>query len=285
MTTPEPMPLSRLARFDRILVATDGSSFSADAVKVAIAMGVKSGAHLYPFNMVLTNPEYEALAPELVEKASKDARVHLESVVAEAGRQGIDSTILMRSGDRPDVEIVAAAEEIDADLIVMGQQGRRGLARMMVGDATLRVIGSATCSVLSVPVGAGMWHNRILLGTDGSRFADAAALSAARIAHCCAAPITVVSALVPSHSRERQHEGREAVERTTAQLRRDNLDVDGVALPGEADDVIIKLAKEKHADLIVVGTHGRTGFGKVLLGSVSERVIGKAKCAVLVVKT
>jgi len=284
MTNPQPTQLSPLARFEKILVATDGSSFSADAVKVAIAMCVKSGAHLYPFNMVLTNPEYEALAPELVEKASSDVRVHLESVIAEAGRQGVGATMLMRPGDRPDVEIAAAAEEINADLVVMGQQGRRGLARMMVGDATLRVIGSATCSVLAVPVGAGMWHNRILLGTDGSRFADAAAVSAAKIAHCCAAPVTVVSALVPSHSRARQHEGREAVERTTAQLERDGLDVDGVALPGEADDVIIKVAEERHADLIVVGTHGRTGFGKVLLGSVSERVMGKAKCAVLVVK-
>ena len=75
-----------------------------------------------------------------------------------------------------------------------------------------------------------------------------------------------------------------AVERTTAQLRQDGLDVEGVALPGEADDVIVKLAEEKGADLIVVGSYGRTGFGKILLGSVSERVIGKAKCAVLVVK-
>ena len=288
MMKPQPTQLSPLARFERILVATDGSSFSADAVKVAIAMCVKSGAHLYPFNMVLTNPEYEALAPELVEKASEDVKAYLESVITEAGRQGVGSTMLMRLGDRPDVEIAAAAEEINADLVVMGQQGRRGLARMMVGDATLRVIGSAICSVLSVPVGAGMWYNRILLGTDGSRFADAAAVSAVKIAHCCAAPITVVSALVPSHSEARQGEGRKAVERTTAQLKQElnqcGLDVDGIALAGEADDVIIKLAEEKHADLIVVGTHGRTGFGKVLLGSVSERVIGKAKCAVLVVK-
>jgi len=284
MTTPQPMQLSPLARFEKILVATDGSSFSADAVKVAIAMCVKSGAHLYPFSMVLTNPEYEALAPELVQKASEDVKAHLDAIVAEANQQGVGSTITMRPGDRPHAEIVAAAEEINADLIVMGQQGRRGLARMMVGDATFRVIGSATCSVLSVPVSAGMWRHRILLGTDGSRFADAAAVSAAKIAHCCVAPITVVSALVPSHSKQRQQEGRDAVERTTAQLRQEGLDVEGVVLPGEADDVIIRLAKEKGADLIVVGTHGRTGFGKVLLGSVSERVIGKAKCAVLVVK-
>jgi nucleotide-binding universal stress UspA family protein len=284
MTTQQPTQLSPLARFERILVATDSSPFSADAVKVAIAMCKKSGAHLYPFTMVLTNPEYETVAPELVQKASEDAKAHLETIVAAAAEQGVGCTIKMRPGDSPHSEIVAAADEVNADLIVMGQQGRRGLARMMVGDATLRVIGAAKCSVLSVPVGAGMWQNRILLGTDGSRFSDAAAVSAAKIAHCCVAPITVVSALVPSHSEKRQQEGREAVARTTAQLVRDGLEVEGVALPGEADDVIIKLAEEKGADLIVVGTHGRTGFGKVLVGSVSERVIGKAKCAVLVVK-
>jgi nucleotide-binding universal stress UspA family protein len=234
--------------------------------------------------MVLTNPEYEAAAPELVQKASEDARSHLDSIVSDAARQGVGATILMRAGDSPHQEIVAAAEELNADLIVMGQRGRRGLARMMVGDATVRVIGAAPCSVLAVPVGAEMWHNRILLGTDGSRFSDAAAIWAAKIAHCCEAPISVVSALVPSHSEQRQQEGRDAVARTTEQLQRDGLDADGVALPGEADDVIIRLAEERGADLIVVGTHGRTGFGKVLLGSVSERVMGKAKCAVLVVK-
>jgi nucleotide-binding universal stress UspA family protein len=284
MTTQQPAQLSPLARFERILVATDNSPFSADAVKVGIAMCAKAGAHLLMFTMVLTNPEYETLAPLLVQKASEEAKAHLDAIVVEAERQGVAATPLVRSGDSPHAEIAAAAQELNADLIVMGQQGRRGLARMMVGDATVRVIGSANCSVLSVPVGARMWQNRILLGTDGSRFSDAAAVSAAKIAHCCTAPITVVSALVPSHSEQRQQEGREAVARTTAQLVREGLEVEGLAVSGEADEVIIKLAEDKGADLIVLGTHGRTGFGKSLLGSVSERVIGKAKCAVLVVK-
>jgi hypothetical protein len=284
MTTQQPVQLSPLARFEKILVASDNSPFSADAVKVAIAMCAKAGAHLYPFAMVLTNPEYETLAPLLVQKATEDARAHLDAIVVDAGRQGVHCTLLIRAGDSPHQEITAAADELNADLIVMGQQGRRGLARMMVGAATVRVIGAAKCSVLTVPVGAAMWRNRILLCTDGSRFSDAAAVSAAKIAHCCAAPVTVVSALVPSHSEQRQQEGREAVTRTVAQLKQEGVDVEGVALPGEADDVIIKLAEENKADLIVVGTHGRTGFGKVLLGSVSERVIGKAKCAVLLVK-
>jgi nucleotide-binding universal stress UspA family protein len=284
MTTQNTQQLSPLARFEKILIATDKSTFSADAIKVAIAMCEKSGAHLYAFTMVLTNPEYEALAPELVQKSVEEARQHLQTIVDEAERHGVACSLMTRSGDNPHYEIVSASDEIHADVIVMGQQGRRGLARMMVGDATVRVIGTAKCSVLSVPVGAAMWQTRILLATDGSRFSEVAAVSAAKIAHCCAAPITVVSALVPSHSEQRQQEGREAVERTTTQLRQDGLDVEGVVLPGEADEVIIKLAEEKGVDLIVVGSYGRTGFGKVLLGSVSERVIGKAKCAVLVVK-
>lgn len=284
MTPQQPVQLSPLARFEKILVATDNSPFSADAITVAIAVCANSGAHLYPFAMVLSNPEYEIQAPELVQKATEDAKAHLRSIVAEAARHGVASTMLMRIGDSPDSEIVAAADEIGADLIVMGRQGRRGLARMMVGHATVKVIGAAKCSVLVVPVGADMWHDRILLGTDGSRFSDAAAVSAATIAHCCAAPITVISALVPSHSERRQQEGREAVARTTAQLAREGLEAEGLVLPGEADEVIIKLAQDTGADLVVVGTHGRTGFGKVLLGSVSERVISKASCAVLVVK-
>ena len=282
--TPQPKQLSPLGRFEKILVATDGSRFSAGAIRVSIGVCAKSDAHLYPFTMVLTNPEYEALAPELVAKATEDARAHLDTIVEEAATQGVAATAVIRYGDRPHQEIVAAADELNIDLIVMGQLGRRGLARMMVGDATARVISAASCSVLAVPADAGMWKNRILLATDGSRFSDAAAVSAAKIAHCCAAPVTVVSALVPSHSERRQGEGREAVARTTAQLKQEGLDAEGLALPGEADEVIITLAQDKHADLIVVGSHGRTGFGKSLLGSVSERVLGSAKCAVLVVK-
>ena len=84
MTTQQPTQLSPLARFEKILVASDNSPFSADAVKVGIAMCAKSSAHLYPFAMVLTNPEYEAVAPELVQKAAEDARAHLASVVTAA---------------------------------------------------------------------------------------------------------------------------------------------------------------------------------------------------------
>ncbi len=277
--------LSPLARFDRIVVATDGSEFSTGAIRVGIAMAEHSGGQLYAVTMVRTNPEYEAYAPELVKKAATEARGHVEAIIAEASARGVRCTPVIRHGDDPYREIVEAAEELNADIIVMGRRGRRGLARLMVGDATVKVMGYAHCSVMVVPKAAEMWHSRILLATDGSRCSDSAAVAAAKMAKCCTAPITVVGALVPSHSDKRQQDGRDAVTRTTDLLRRDGLEVEGVTVAGEADQVILDTAQKHGCDLIVIGSHGRTGFGKVLVGSVSERVVGKATGPVLVVKS
>jgi nucleotide-binding universal stress UspA family protein len=53
----------------------------------------------------------------------------------------------------------------------------------------------------------------------------------------------------------------------------------------EADTAIVKLSREQAADMIVVGSHGRTGLRRLLMGSVTEKVIGSATCPVLVVKS
>ena len=54
---------------------------------------------------------------------------------------------------------------------------------------------------------------------------------------------------------------------------------------GDAVTEILRVAQEAHADLIVLGTHGRTGLGRLLMGSVAEQVVRKASCPVLTVKT
>lgn len=276
--------LDPLARFDRILAASDGSHFSDGAVRLAIALAQKSGAQLTAMTMVRTNPEYEALAPQLIAKADDEARVHLNSILDTARQAGVSCAPQLLHGDEPSSEVVEAARKLNADLIVMGRRGRRGLARLMVGDATVKVIGKGPCSVLVVPQAAQMWGERILLATDGSRFSDAAAVTASLVAQCCHSAVTVVTALVPSHSAARHQEGHDAVNRLTELLRAKGINAEGEALPGEADQVILETAKLRGAGLIVTGTHGRTGFGKALIGSVTERVIGKASCPILAVK-
>ncbi|MBF0267290.1 MAG: universal stress protein [Alphaproteobacteria bacterium] len=276
--------LDPLARMDRILVSSDGSEFSEGAVRLAIAVGVKSGAKLFAMTMVKTNPEYETIAPQLVAQKAAESRAHLESVVARAKEAGIACEPILCHGDEPSRETIDAARKVNADLIVMGRRGRRGLARLMVGDATVKVIGKGPCSVLVVPQASQMWTSRILLATDGSRFSDAAAVTASMVAKCCHTAVSVVTALVPSHNEKRQQEGRDSVAKIVAYLRDQGIEAEGEALPGEPDQVIVEAAQRKAAGLIITGTHGRTGFDKVLVGSVSERVIGKTACPVLVVK-
>jgi nucleotide-binding universal stress UspA family protein len=276
--------LSPTGRFEKILLASDASGFGAGAVRVGIAFAKKSGARVIALTIVRTNPEYEALAHDLVERAEEDAWNYLDTVIATAKQAGVACEPMLRSGEDLANEIIEAELEVRPDLLVMGRRGSRGLARMMVGDATVKAIGRGHCSVLVVPRAAEMWTHRILTGTDGSRYGDAAATAAGAIARVCGLPVTVVGAMVPSHSESRQEEGRRAVERTVQLLQKDGIETDGVIAQGEADSVIVATAQARAADLIVLGSYGRTGLGRVLVGSVCERVIGQATSAVLAVR-
>lgn len=277
--------LSPTGRFERILLATDGSEFSAGAEKVAIGMCVKGGASLAIATSVLSSPEFDTMgSSEALARKEAEAAAHLDRIEAEAMRQGVACTKVIRYGDDPYKDILAEAEHVNADLIVVGRRGRRGLARLMLGDATLKVISMAKCSVLVAPKASVMWKNRLLLATDGSRSSDAAAVAAQRIAHCCATPITVLSVEVPSHSAERQAEARSIVQRVVRLLKEAGLAAEPLVEKGETHHVVLDAAKATGADLIVMGSHGRTSLGRLLLGSNSERVIGRAECPVLVVK-
>lgn len=277
--------LSPTGRLQRILLATDGSEYSAGAEKVAIAMCVKGGAQLTVMTAVLGMSDLDGtVAGDVQAEAEARATELVDRVQGEAMKQGVECTKVLRFGDDPYEEIVAEAEHSNADIIVVGRRGKRGLARLMLGDATAKVIGNARCSVMVVPKAAGMWSNHVLLATDGSRSSDAAAILASRIAHCCGTPVTALSVEVPTHSPQRQAEAWPVVKRVVELLAQDGFKADAVVERGEPHHVILDVARARKADLIVMGSHGRTGLGRLLLGSNSERVIGQSTCPVLVVK-
>jgi hypothetical protein len=276
--------LSPLGRFARFLVASDGSEFSASAVREAIAMARTCGAEVHVMSLLATGAEHEALGEAILRQEIEAAQGHLDTIRAEAIAAGVSCETHLIHGQTVDQEIVDLADRVKADIIVMGRRGRRGLARMMLGHATAQVIGHAHCNVLVVPRAAEMEGRHILLATDGSRFAEAAAVTAASLARLCKAGVTVVSVTVQSHAPERRAEAEQAVQRAVGHMRSEGTDAEGAVLDGHPADVIAALAREKHADLIVTGSHGRTGLERVLLGSVSERILNETPCAVLVVK-
>ncbi|MDO8605022.1 MAG: universal stress protein [Phaeospirillum sp.] len=276
--------LSPTGRFKTILVCTDGSEFSDGAVRIAIAMAKKAEARLLAVSVVITNYVYEEVAPAAAMEAEERVFGILEKVVAQAAAEGVECQPLVRRALDPFEAIVGAANDENADVIVAGRRGKRGLARFMLGDATAKIIGNAKCSVLVVPKAAKMWQNRLLLATDGSRSSDAAAVAGLRIAFCCHIPATVLSVEVPKHSPERQAEAARIVERTVAAYVAEGVAVDGVVARGSPAEMVVETAQKTGSDIIVMGSHGRTGLGRLLVGSNSLGVIGKVDCPVLVVK-
>jgi len=280
--TPAQGGLERGGRWRRILLATDGSEYSEGAIRVAVALARRNDARLFIASIAVYNPEYATTVPGLEQVALDQAGRNVAGAVQASA--GIEHEVVIAEAEDPYRGIVDAASEDRADLIVMGRRGKRGLARAMVGDATARVIGHAPCNVLVAPRGAAQWHQGILVATDGSRHGDAAARLAGQLALEWQLPLTVVSAVLPSHNEQRRREAVTAIDRVKAGLAALPVQVTGIVAEGRPEQVILDQASKAGVDLIVIGTHGRTGLDRLLMGSVAERVIGFAACPVLAVK-
>jgi nucleotide-binding universal stress UspA family protein len=282
---PAPVQISPLARFENFLVASDGSEFSASAVREAIGMARKCGAKLNVMSLVATGAEHAALGDSVLKQEMDMAQENLDAIRAQAEAAGVSCETHLIHGLSVDREITELAERLNVDLIVMGRRGRRGLARMMLGHATAQVVGMAHCNVMVIPRMARVEGRHIVLATDGSRFADAAAVTAVGMAGFCRARVTVVSVASTDTGPDNRAEAEAVVQRVVDHMRDSGVDAEGLVLEGRPDELIVALAKERNADLIVTGSHGRTGLERILLGSTTERILNDTACAVLVVKT
>ena len=284
MAVPAPAPARAEAagRWQRIQLATDGSEYSDGAVRIATALARREQARLLISSVAVYNPEYASTVPELEQAALDKARRNVAAAVRAAG--SLDHEVIVAEAEDPYRGIVETAVEYRADIVIMGRRGKRGLARAMIGDATARVVGHAPCSVMVAPRGARPPGQGILVATDGSSHGDAAVKMAMELALEWELPLTAVSAVLASHNEQRRREAADAIERVRSAAAGLPIRLAGVVSEGRPEQVILDHARKAGADLIVVGTHGRTGFDRLLMGSVAERVIGFSECAVLAVK-
>jgi nucleotide-binding universal stress UspA family protein len=285
---------------DRLLLSTDGSEFCEGAIREAIRLAKKCSSKLTALSVIETNAEFESTAPAVLEKMEKGVRAHLSDVQDRAKKEGVACETIAHEGEDSYKYIVDEAVKQKSTMIVMGRRGRRGFRRLVMGSTTSWTIGHSPCSVLVVPRAAQVEFRSIVVATDGSKASLAAASEAVGIAKRNGSDLTVL-AVVPAESgmseevdfsvvkRERLADQEMQAAEKNAKAVKDAAQVEGVrvhafVMTGRPADTIIETAKEKNADLIVVGSHGRTGLDKLLMGSVAERVIVLSPCAVLVVK-
>ena len=270
-----------IATLDKFIVASDGSDCSESAVREAIQLAKRYGSKLYAVctaQVTLGQLEYAA---DVVSEFDKAAREACEAVRSRAEAEGVDCEMVIHEGEEPYEHIVAEAETQQADAIIVGRRGHRGLKKLLMGSVTHLVIGHAPCKVLVVPKAGNLAAQRLLVATDGSEFSDKAVSAAISLAKRTGGSLIACS--IAHHGIE------EDMAKDYANNVKDVASAEGVNVEtaighGNACHEICDIAKEKNADLIVVGTHGRTGISRLLMGSIAERVVGMAETTVMVVR-
>lgn len=186
------------------------------------------------------------------------------------------------------------AAELQADLLVLGHTRRGGTAAAVLGTTAQRVIRASTVPVLSLRAGAARAaHVRALLASDLSPHSAHALTLGVRLARALAHPaeprLRPLYVTVPAH--EALAAGITDWTPATAAKELDDFleglpelaGADGAVCVGEPATRILEEAAEWKADLVVVGTHGRRGVPRLLLGSVAETILRRAAVSVLVI--
>ena len=273
---------ARAAGLTTILLAVDDYDAGNGAIKTAIELAADTGAELVVLS-VLPVSEGLGLMGLDAQRAEEDSITSMvDRIAADARAGGVNARAQTTRGSDPAEAIVKVGRELKADVIVVGRRGRSDLARAMLGDMTARVIGASSSPVLVVPRAGVISRHRILLASDGSPASERATRTAALCAKLVRLPVTVLSVEVPEHTPERQGEAMNIVERTVLQMHERGIDATGKVARGTPPDEIIRCAAEANADLIVIGSEGRSGLGRVMLGGNCQAVIGKSTCPVLV---
>jgi nucleotide-binding universal stress UspA family protein len=141
----------------KLLVATDFSDYSKEALDHAVYLTQKIGAELYLlhvfeppfFSHAGVSPSVQREVQHWIEQNKKEASEKLKAIMEAVRLQGIKASSLFKEG-APFLEILKSAEEIPADLIVMGTHGRTGLPHVLMGSVAERVVRKAPCPVLTV---------------------------------------------------------------------------------------------------------------------------------------
>lgn len=287
-----------------VLVATDLSRRADEAILSGDIWARRHGARLV---VVHVAPDLVGVNPLFPERTQEQHTAQLDlletakhalgdRVRAVAGR---DADELLTVSGEPHRQILALATQRHADLIVVGDSGQGGIARALFGRTVLKVLRGADVPVLVARPSKA--HGPTIAATDFSDPAAPAVYAAAADALARKAPLVLFHAIdllaVGAYSASASAAGfLLAPGLLTEQLASAaRLRLEGVAgalgqpaevrvgVAGPAPE-IVALAEETHADLVVVGTHGRSGVSRLVMGSVAESVVMNVTCPVLVVR-
>ncbi len=278
----------------RLLVATDLSARSDRAVERAVALAEEHDAKL-TIAHVVDEDLPEALAHNHQTAAELAIQQHLNSLTAGKG----PSVSVDVSFGRAYVDILAISEKIDAEMIVVGVHREDAFKDMFRGTTVERIIRASGVPVLLVKDRVGSPYRRIVVGVDFSVYSRRAVEFAVTFApgaefHLVHAYDVPFKGFLYGHDTRRQvskqHEAEfeqmieEEMATFLAGLETKAPKLERVMQMGAVQEVVDRQIGRLKPDLLVIGTHGRTGVAHAFLGSVAEDLLREPPCDVLAVK-
>ncbi len=306
-----------MAPFRNILVPLDGSELAEKALEPAnqVAMAMAQYGNeprpvrltllrvLSPMALLAADPY---LYDEMMRMSGDEAQAYLNLVASTMTASDVVIETKIVNGSSAEA-IVQYAEGAGIDLIVMSSHGRTGSRRWVYGSVAEKVMHHAPCAtaIIRAHVEVSMFQNRkILVPLDGSELAERAlgpALALARAVNSNVYLLRVVAAGEPmpesmrptgeqveaaftATDLEEKGEAEAYLQSVFSKFENTRLFFDVQTTSGDVADTIVTYADDNHIDLIVISSHGRSGLGRWLHGSVAEKVLRGATCATLIVR-
>jgi nucleotide-binding universal stress UspA family protein len=298
--------------FRSVLVPVDGSSLAELAIPYAITIAKRAGSkvrlalvhHEVPNVAVLASPETYTKSRLQMRRSEN---VYLKSLTRRVRNQ-LGHPVSSVGIEGPVAGTLAEyVRDSGVDLVVMTTHGRGGMQRAWLGSVTDQLIRTLDVPVLVLRAFEGTPADsslpEILLPLDGSVLGEAALEPAVRMARLWHARITLLRVFQPvllatdpgvalpvTYDEELTEMEREAAERylarITERLRQQGVEASSMTLRGgAAAGTILELLEERLFGLVALATHGRGGIGRVVLGSVADKLIRAAEVPVLVVRS
>ncbi len=285
-----------------ILLAIDSSDSSEAAVSAVAARPLPTASKVCVLHVLdlFTLPSAHTGAGSFIDVEIEAARSLVKSAADRLASSGLEVMTEVTKG-YPPTGIVEYAGDWGADFVIVGSHGRSSIMRFLLGSVAHAVVRHAPCSVEIVRRRADESEQydpamRILLATDGSDHSTAAARSIAARPWPEGSQVKVISVIqmiepwagIPEATARIENnileQGEEDIAPASKILATTGMKVTSSVLKGYPQSVIVDEASKWGADLIIVGSHGRRGIRRVLMGSVSEAVAMHAHCSVEVIR-
>ena len=285
--------------FEKMVLLLDTSELSEAVIPYALYLANKMGSELDVVNVI----ESEYISARLI-------KAYLDKIVEEIKEPGIKKkrSVVLR-GNAAD-QILDYIEINKIDIVAMTSRGFSGIKRWVIGSTATKIICGTHIPVLlihskekTLPLVQAVSFNHILLPLDGSRTAEETFGYAERIVSKQEGKVSLLRVVPPVIDQYAgpddsyvvgytekvlqalQEEAEDYLQQTAKSFHRKGISVDTTMVVGYPATEILEYIEKQKTDLVIMSTHGRTGLGRCILGSVADKILHSVNIPLLLIRT